>query len=117
VEPAPEELQAAPEAAEEAKTGRDLQAEDEVRQARAQRRTKTYVVQVGAFSSLKNADDLTVKLKKKGYPSYVRISSFKNKKTLYFVLIGRYGDRQMAKDTMQQLKADAINSFIKAIKD
>jgi cell division septation protein DedD len=124
-EPTPEESQAAlgevgeaAEVAEEAPQEEiDLEAEEEVREARLKRPSKLYVVQVGAFSSLENADDLAVELKKKGYPSYVQKSHFEKKNTLYLVLVGRYAKRQKADERLQQLKADKINAFIKVLKD
>lgn len=93
------------------------EAKEDVSQASPKRRTKTYAVQAGAFSNIENAEELAGRIKKRGYDAYVHISTFKNKGSMYLVLIGRYSDKRMAEDTMQRLKADKINSFVKVLND
>ena len=81
------------------------------------RRTKKYAVQVGAFSNLENADALVIKLKKKGYPSYARLSTSRNNKTFFTVVIGRYKNREEAQGMVQTLKVlEKMDSFISVLK-
>jgi septal ring-binding cell division protein DamX len=78
---------------------------------------KIYAVQVGAFSSLENADALVIKLKKKGYPSYARLSTSRNNKTFFTVVVGRYKDREKAADMVQAFKVfEKMDSFITVVK-
>ena len=54
-----------------------------------------YTVQVGAFSSLQNAESLVNLLKSYEYESWLRPRSVEDK-TLYFVFVGRFGAREEA---------------------
>jgi outer membrane protein assembly factor BamD (BamD/ComL family) len=54
-----------------------------------------YTVQVGAFASFQNANNLTQKLIQKGYPAYIEESAIQGK-TTYRVRVGRLSQRQEA---------------------
>ncbi len=76
-----------------------------------------YAAQVGAFSSLENADSYVVRLKKKGYPAYVRAIASQAGKQLFLVLIGRYSDRgkaeRMAAAFIEHEKVDSLVTVVK----
>jgi len=54
-----------------------------------------YTVQVGAFASFQNANNLTQKLVQKGYPAFIEESAIQGKNT-YRVRVGRLRQRQEA---------------------
>ncbi len=113
-EEAPEEapVSGEPEAVEE---GEGQKSEGEA--ASAPSAEKAYAAQVGAFSSLENADSLVVKLKKKGYPAYARVSASREGKTLFLVLIGRYGDMNKALEIVAALKEfEKMDSFVAVLR-
>lgn len=69
-----------------------------------------YVIQVGAFSSQSNAEQLLKKLKAKGFQAY----SSRTKSGGHAVLVGPHIDRQQAQRTAQHLKRDlGLDSMIK----
>lgn len=65
-----------------------------------------YVVQVASCKSEKKAYDISNRLKKKGYPSYVMQVEIKDKGTYHRILIGNYDNKENAKKMMHQLKQD-----------
>lgn len=75
-----------------------------------------YAIQAGAFSTRENAEEYAAKLKKRGYPSYVRVSSSRSKSPLHFVIVGNYFEKSKAEETLRRLKAEDINGFIKVLK-
>ncbi len=71
----------------------------------------SYSVQVGAFSSLGNAKSLALKLKAKGYSSYVSEAVSGNKK-VYKVRVGGFFDRQSAQAAEKKLKVQGYSTKI-----
>lgn len=69
-----------------------------------------YAVQVGAFESLRAAEDLRRQLEKK-YPG-VTVQTFSGEKTLYRVRIGREPDIDAANRIASQLRKEDFNPFI-----
>lgn len=61
-----------------------------------------YAVQVGAFSSSANANNLTQKLIQQGYPAFIEESSVQGK-TTYRVRVGKFSQRQEAVDLASKL--------------
>ena len=67
-----------------------------------------YCVQVGAFKSERNANNLAAKLKKKGFATYVvYIDGF------YKVQVGAYSKKSNAEAMLAKLKAAGYNGIIK----
>lgn len=71
----------------------------------------SYSVQVGAFSSLGNARSLALKLKAKGYFSYVSEAPSGNKK-VYKVRVGGFSDWQAARAAEKKLKVQGYPTKI-----
>jgi len=62
-----------------------------------------YTIQVGSFSSIINAKNLTQKLIQQGYPAYVEEASASDGKTIYRVRVGKLRLRQEACDLEKKL--------------
>lgn len=75
-----------------------------------------YAIQAGAFSNQANAEEYAAKLKKKGYPSYVRAYSSRSKSPLHLVVVGNYFKKSEVEETLERLKAEDINGFTKVLK-
>ena len=68
---------------------------------------KIYTVQVGAFSSEKNAQNLAKEIKDKGFSSYVIKG-----KTLYKVQVGKFKNYKEARNLSQKLKELGYPIFV-----
>ena len=68
------------------------------------RRAEVWRVQVGAFSSIANAQKLAIELEQRGYPEVVAEKG-EEPDGLYHVRFGRYGDRQAADKAGQDVSA------------
>jgi rare lipoprotein A len=76
----------------------------------AQVSTTMYTVQVGAFESLRAAEDLKQQLAKK-YPG-VTVQTFVGEKTIYRIRIGREPDIDAANKLAAQLREDDLKPFV-----
>jgi len=77
---------------------------------------KIFSVQVGAFRSLKNAEKLTARLKKKGYAARTIPMLYSGGKVLHTVLCGKYNKLSQAKTAAAQLRENEnISTSIRAI--
>lgn len=73
---------------------------------------KVYCIQAGAFSELKDAQALKVKLKTRGYDAYVQRSRTDDK-TVYRVRVGRFRNRKDADLLALKLKKVAgVDTFV-----
>jgi cell division protein FtsB len=73
--------------------------------------SKTIAIQVGAFRNQKNAENLTKKLKEKGYPAYLVRENSENS-VWYKVKIGNIDDNQEANSVLRALKLDGFKPII-----
>ena len=65
---------------------------------------KIFSLQVGAFKSLKNAEKMTARLKKKGYDVWTVPMTYSGGEVLQTVLCGRYGTLAEAKEAAAAIK-------------
>jgi twitching motility two-component system response regulator PilH len=73
----------------------------------------SYSVQVGSFSSEKNAQSLDKKLKQKGYDSFVHKHVTSSQKTYYRVLVGHLETKQKALELSRNIqRKEGIKSFV-----
>ena len=70
-----------------------------------------YSVQVGAFSSRANAQNLAGKLNIKGYPAFI-VQSSAGAKPLFKVRVGHFPDLAEAKNAERQLRLDGYPTKI-----
>lgn len=82
----------------------------EVARAPESQSTPLYAVQVGAFESLRAAEDLKQQLEKK-YPG-VTVQTFPGQKTVYRVRVGREPDIQAANKLASELRKEDFQPFV-----
>jgi tetratricopeptide (TPR) repeat protein len=70
-----------------------------------------YTVQIGSFSSIKNAKNLESKLTQKDYPAYTEESSFRGKVS-YRVRVGRFASRSEAINVAEKLSREGYPTKI-----
>lgn len=75
------------------------------------KRTKYYIIQLGAFGSLKNAKKLVRRLSRKGYDSYVQKVA-KGGDVFYRVRGGKFSNKTYAKKLLRRLKRDRFSAKI-----
>ena len=73
--------------------------------------TKYYVVQLGAFSSLKNAKKLLKKLSGKKYDAYIQKTK-RDGKALYKIKGGKFSNESYASRLVRKLKRDGFHAKI-----
>ncbi len=79
--------------------------------------SKKYAVQVAYSTRADFAQDCSKKYKKKGYDSYVEVTSSKGK-TRYKILVGRYSSKEAAEFLMKKIRAkEKIAAFVTTISD
>ena len=70
--------------------------------------TKYYIIQIGAFKSLKNANRLHRNAAKKGYESYIQKSK-SGGETIYKVRAGKFSNKDYAYNIVRKLKRDKFS--------
>jgi cell division protein FtsN len=66
---------------------------------------KPYTIQVAAFRTAGEADKLVTELKQKGFSAYRAIGKVPGKGIWYRVRVGEFKNREVAKNTLEKLKA------------
>jgi len=90
--------------------GESLEA-DKIEYLPASKKTSYYIVQLGAFGSLKNAKKLLKKLKRKKYDSYIQ-KARKNGSVLYRVRAGKFSNKYYARRLLRKLRRDRFAARI-----
>ena len=70
--------------------------------------TKYYIIQIGAFRSLKNAKKLHRTAARKGYESYIQKAK-KDGETIYKVRAGKFSNKDYAYNIVRKLKRDKFS--------
>jgi tetratricopeptide (TPR) repeat protein len=76
-----------------------------------ERKQEYYIVQLGAFNSLKNAKKMVKGLSRKGYESYIQKVE-RNGETLYRVRAGKFSNKYYASRLQRKLKRDRFSAKI-----
>jgi cell division septation protein DedD len=76
-----------------------------------------YAIQVGAFSDMKNVQELVEALKKEGLDAYWLTMKSRNRGTLYRVVVGQFMDENEAAQFLKDKKIlkNYPDSFIKEV--
>ncbi len=69
-------------------------------------------IQVASLRNIESADELVVKLKKRGYRAYRTIGKIPGKGVWYRVRVGYYKNRADAESTLKQLKKDKLAAYL-----
>jgi hypothetical protein len=78
----------------------------------------SFCIQVGAFAQKKQADDLTQRLKGKGYPAYIRSLVISGKGRIYRVRIGRYRTRDEAERQAKYIgEREGLETYVPLVPD
>lgn len=74
---------------------------------RLELRADYYAVQVGAYRTRSNADNLTADLGRKGLSAFVR-QEIKNRTPMYIVLVGRFAGYDEARAQLEMIKSNFV---------
>jgi cell division protein FtsN len=79
---------------------------------RAETDKKAYTIQVAAFKSVGDANQLVLKLKRLGFAAYLKFDKVPNKGIWYRVRVGNYKSKNEASGTIARLKKAGHKSII-----
>ena len=77
-----------------------------------QKSGKRLTIQAASFRAPDDAEQMVLKLKKKGYPAYKIIGLVPGKGIWYRVRIGYYGSKAEAADTLKRLEQDGYTPYL-----
>lgn len=93
--------------------GNEVAARPSSSKGKLQKGTISYTVQIGAFSTEKDAEDLREKYEKKRYKAYIVPGENKKGETIYKIRIGEFKNRKDAELLSLKLKkTEELNTFV-----